>query len=61
LLWLWSLRLLAIGGENANGEVLGQQMKIVATDAKFVILQDCAHWVLEEKLKQTTGAPMKFL
>src|SRR5580704_15317946 len=29
-----TMPVLAIGGEKANGEVLGQQMKIVATDAK---------------------------
>jgi hypothetical protein len=52
---------LDIGGEKANGEVLGQQMKIVVTDAKIVILKDCRHWVLEEKLKETTDALMEFL
>ncbi len=52
---------LAIGGEKANGELLGQQMKIVATDATMVVLKDTGHWVLEEKPKETTDAIMKFL
>jgi pimeloyl-ACP methyl ester carboxylesterase len=56
-----TMPVLAIGGEKANGEVLGQQMKIVATNAKMVVLKDCGHWVLEEKPKETTDALMNFL
>src|ERR1700691_633702 len=56
-----TMPVLAIGGEKANGEVLGQQMKLVATDATMVVLKDCGHWVLEEKPKETTEALMKFL
>ena len=32
-----TMPVLAIGGEKANGEVLGQQVKIVATDATMVV------------------------
>jgi len=56
-----TMPVLAIGGEKANGKVLGEQMKIVATDATVVVLKDCGHWVLEEKPKETTDALMKFL
>jgi len=56
-----TMPVLAIGGEKANGQVLGQQMKIVATNATMVVLKDCGHWVLEEKPKETTDALMKFL
>jgi pimeloyl-ACP methyl ester carboxylesterase len=56
-----TMPVLAIGGEKANGEVLGQQMKIVATDAKMIVLKDCGHWVLEERTKETTDALMNFL
>ena len=56
-----TMPVLAIGGEKANGEVLGEQMKIVATDATMVVLKNCGHWVLEEKPKETTDALMKFL
>jgi len=52
---------LAIGGDKANGEVLGQQMKIVATDATVVVLKNTGHWVLEENPTETTDALMKFL
>ena len=56
-----TMPVLAIGGERANGVVLGEQMKIVATDATMIVLKDCGHWVMEEKLKETTEALIKFL
>jgi pimeloyl-ACP methyl ester carboxylesterase len=56
-----TMPVLAIGGEKANGTVLGEQMKLVATDATMVVLKDCGHWVLEEKPKETTEALVKFL
>jgi pimeloyl-ACP methyl ester carboxylesterase len=56
-----TMPVLAIGGEKANGEVLGQQMKLVATDATMVVLKNCGHWVLEEQPKETMDALMKFL
>jgi pimeloyl-ACP methyl ester carboxylesterase len=55
------LPVLAIGGEKANGNVLGEQMKLVASDATVLVLKDTGHWVLEEQPKQTTDALMKFL
>ncbi len=56
-----TMPVLAIGGEKANGKLLGEQMRIVAIDATMVVLKDCGHWVLEEKPKETTDALMKFL
>jgi pimeloyl-ACP methyl ester carboxylesterase len=56
-----TMPVLAIGGEKANGKLLGEQMKIVTTDATMVVLKDCGHWVLEEKPRETTDALMKFL
>jgi len=56
-----TMPVLAIGGERANGELLGRQMKIVASDATMVVLKDTGHWVLEENPKETTATLMKFL
>jgi len=56
-----TMPVMAIGGEKANGTLLGEQMKIVATDATMVVLKDCGHWVMEERPKETTDALMKFL
>lgn len=52
---------LAIGGEMANGNVLGQQTKLVASDATVVVLKNTGHWVLEENPKGTSDALMNFL
>jgi pimeloyl-ACP methyl ester carboxylesterase len=56
-----TMPVLAIGGEKANGAVLGAQMKVVATNATMIVLKDCGHWVLEERPKETTDALLKFL
>lgn len=56
-----TMPVLAIGGEKANGVVLGQQMRIVASDATVVVLKNTGHWVLEENPKETTDALMAFL
>lgn len=56
-----TMPVLAIGGEKANGTLLGQQMKIVAIDTKMVVLKDTGHWVLEERPKETTDALVNFL
>ena len=52
---------LAIGGEKANGTVLAQQMKLVASHVTMVVLKNTGHWVLEEQPKETTDALVKFL
>ncbi len=52
---------LAIGGDKSLGQVLGDQMKLVATDVTVVVLKDTGHWVLEERPKETIDALMKFL
>jgi pimeloyl-ACP methyl ester carboxylesterase len=56
-----TMPVLAIGGEKANGTLLGLQMKLVATDATMVVLKNTGHWVLEENPKETTDALQKFL
>jgi pimeloyl-ACP methyl ester carboxylesterase len=56
-----TMPVLAIGGDKANGTVLGNQMKLVATNAKMIVLKDTGHWVLEERPRETTDALMKFL
>jgi pimeloyl-ACP methyl ester carboxylesterase len=52
---------LVIGGEKASGELLGQQMKVVATNAQMIVLKKCGHWVPEEKPKETTEPLINFL
>jgi pimeloyl-ACP methyl ester carboxylesterase len=56
-----TMPVLSIGGEKSLGDVLGQQMKVVATDVTVVVLKDTGHWILEENPKETTAALVKFL
>jgi pimeloyl-ACP methyl ester carboxylesterase len=56
-----TMPVLTIGGDKSLGEALGQQARLVATDATVVILKNTGHWVLEENPKETTEALQKFL
>jgi pimeloyl-ACP methyl ester carboxylesterase len=56
-----TMPVLSIGGEKALGEVLGQQMRLVASEVTVVVLKDTGHWILEENPKETTAALVKFL
>jgi pimeloyl-ACP methyl ester carboxylesterase len=56
-----TMPVLSIGGEKSLGEMLGQQMKLVAADVTVVVLKNAGHWILEEKPKETTEALVKFL
>ena len=56
-----SIPVLSIGGAKANGELLGRQTKLVATNATVVVIPDAGHWILEEKPNETIAALKKFL
>src|SRR5215510_394131 len=56
-----TMPLLMVGGEKANGQALGEQAKLVASDFKVIVLQNTGHWVMEESPKETTDALLKFL
>jgi len=56
-----SMPVLALGGEKANGQALGEQAKLVATNATVVVLKNTGHWVMEENPGETTDALLRFL
>ena len=56
-----TMPVLTIGGDKSLGDALGQQGKLVATDATVVVLKDTGHWILEERRTETTEALLKFL
>src|SRR5271170_8030167 len=56
-----TMPVLTIGGDKSLGVALGQQAKLVATDATVIVLKDTGHWVLEERPKETSEALEKFL
>ena len=55
------LPVLAIGGEKANGDALGAQVKLIASDVTVVVLKDTGHWILEERPDETIAALVNFL
>jgi pimeloyl-ACP methyl ester carboxylesterase len=56
-----TMPVLSIGGQKSLGDVLGQQMRLVATNVTVVVIPNAGHWILEEKPKETTDALVKFL
>ena len=56
-----TMPVLSIGGEKSLGEVLGNQMKLVASNVSVVILKNAGHWIMEEKPKETIDALVTFL
>jgi hypothetical protein len=48
-------------GEESLGDALGRQMKLVGTDVTVIVLKDTGHWIMEERLKETMDALVKFL
>ena len=56
-----TMPVLSIGGDKSLGDVLGQQVRLVASNVKSVVLKDTGHWVLEERPKETTDALAEFL
>jgi pimeloyl-ACP methyl ester carboxylesterase len=52
---------LSIGGEKANGEALGRQMRLAASDVSVIVLKDTGHWLMEERPRETSEALLGFL
>ena len=46
----------SIGGEKANGEALGAQMKLISAKPTIVIIKGSGHWMMEEKPEETIVA-----
>src|SRR5262249_45669282 len=43
-----TMPVLAMGGVESTGDMVGQAMALVADDVRTVVLPDCAHWVAEQ-------------
>lgn len=56
-----TMPVLSIGGDKANGDALGQQAKLVASNATSVTLSRTGHWLMEENFKGTVDTLMRFL
>jgi pimeloyl-ACP methyl ester carboxylesterase len=56
-----AIPVLSIGGAKANGNALGEQVKLIASDVKVVVLKDTGHWIMEERQQETIAALNDFL
>ncbi len=56
-----TMPVLSIGGEKSLGVVLGEQMKLVATDVTVIVVKNAGHWIMEENPQETMDALVKFL
>jgi pimeloyl-ACP methyl ester carboxylesterase len=56
-----TIPVLALGGGKANGDALGEQAKLVATNATVVVLPETGHWLMEERPQETIDALLRFL
>ena len=55
-----TMPVLSVGGEKANGVLMGQQMKLVASDVTVVVLKNAGHWLMEEQQKEMMDELLKF-
>jgi pimeloyl-ACP methyl ester carboxylesterase len=51
----------SIGGEKANGNALGAQVKLISTNPTVVVLKNAGHWILEEQPDETIAAVTRAL
>jgi len=52
---------LSIAGDKANGDALGKQVKLVASNAAAIILLDTGALIMEERPHETMDALIRFL
>jgi pimeloyl-ACP methyl ester carboxylesterase len=56
-----TMPVLAIGGAASWGELVGDEMKLLATNVQSVVMPDTGHWVAEESPDQLLAALTPFL
>jgi len=52
---------LSIGGAKSNGAALARQVRLVARNAKSIVLPNTGHWIMEENPRATMDALVSFL
>jgi pimeloyl-ACP methyl ester carboxylesterase len=56
-----AIPVLSVGGAKANGEALGEQARLVASNVKVIVLEGAGHWIIEERPRETIDALVDFL
>jgi pimeloyl-ACP methyl ester carboxylesterase len=52
---------LAIGGEESSGAMVGNLMQLVADDVQALVIPGCGHWVAEQAPEELLAALTAFL
>jgi pimeloyl-ACP methyl ester carboxylesterase len=52
---------LAIGGEQSSGAMVGELMQLVADDVQTLVIPGCGHWVAEQAPEELLAALTEFL
>jgi pimeloyl-ACP methyl ester carboxylesterase len=55
------LPVLAIGGEESSGQMVGDTMRLVADDVQTLVIPGCGHWVAEQAPEELLAALTAFL
>jgi pimeloyl-ACP methyl ester carboxylesterase len=56
-----TMPVLTIGGDKSLGAALGAQGKLVASNVTVTVLENCGHWLMEERPRETITALTQFL
>jgi pimeloyl-ACP methyl ester carboxylesterase len=56
-----TMPVLAIGGAASWGEIVGNEMKLLATNVQSVVIPDTGHWLAEESPRKLLAALTPFL
>jgi len=56
-----SIPVLSVGGDKSLGVALGDQARLVATNASVVVIKNAGHWLMEEQPAATMSALTQFL
>jgi pimeloyl-ACP methyl ester carboxylesterase len=56
-----AMPLLTVGGDKANGVTLAGQGPLVATNSSSLVLAHTGHWIMEESLRETADALIRFI
>jgi pimeloyl-ACP methyl ester carboxylesterase len=56
-----AMPVLAIGGEESSGQMVGDTMRLVADEVQALVIPGCGHWVAEQAPEQLLAALTPFL
>jgi pimeloyl-ACP methyl ester carboxylesterase len=56
-----TMPVLALGGEESSGDMVGETMKLTADDVQSLVIPDTGHWLAEQAPEEMLAALFAFL